>query len=243
MRLKFLNILTEIHDKNVGVVVTAHASIRKFEQPDEMGAYDRYEMKMHKAIAGMLKEWADMILFCNYKTVVVAQNNEMLKKKAQGGKRVMYADHTPSWDGKNRDSLPLEMPLDYSAIKHVVERYLHSGPVPNQISPKETMPRPEPEPQIVDNATVNAPVEDDEVEFYNRNDPVWQGVPDKLLQLMISTQVRPEEIMFVANEQKGYFPSGTMIKDYPSDFVEGWAIACWSQLYAAIEKNRGNTPF
>ena len=33
------------------VVITAHAKMRKFEQPDEQGAYDRWEMKLSKQVA------------------------------------------------------------------------------------------------------------------------------------------------------------------------------------------------
>ena len=35
---RFLNRLTEVVEAGVNVVLTAHAQIRKFEQPDEMGA-------------------------------------------------------------------------------------------------------------------------------------------------------------------------------------------------------------
>ena len=45
--------------------------MRKFEQPDELGAYDRWELKLDKNTAPLVKEWADMVLFANYKTVVV----------------------------------------------------------------------------------------------------------------------------------------------------------------------------
>ena len=45
---RFLNSLEEIVQAGVHVVLTAHAQMRKFEQPDEMGAYDRYEMKLGK---------------------------------------------------------------------------------------------------------------------------------------------------------------------------------------------------
>ena len=34
----------------------------KFEQPDEMGAYDRWEMKLTKQVAPLLKEWWDWSL-------------------------------------------------------------------------------------------------------------------------------------------------------------------------------------
>ncbi|NCC51353.1 MAG: ATP-binding protein [Spartobacteria bacterium] len=96
------------------VVVVAHAMITKFEQPDEMGAYDRYEMRLIMArknnLSAMLKEWADMVLFLNYRTMVV--EDETGKKKAQGGKRVVYTEHTPSWDAKNRHDLPSMMPVE-----------------------------------------------------------------------------------------------------------------------------------
>ena len=82
------------------VVITAHAKMRKFEQPDEQGAYDRWEMKLSKQVAPLLKEWCDMLLFLNYKTYVVT--TETNAKKAQGGKRVIYTSHHPCWDAKNR---------------------------------------------------------------------------------------------------------------------------------------------
>lgn len=65
---RLLNLLEEVVKTGVNVVLTAHAKIRKFEQPDELGAYDRWEMKLTKQTAPMVKEWADMVLFCNYKT-------------------------------------------------------------------------------------------------------------------------------------------------------------------------------
>ncbi len=45
---RFLNRLSGVVDAGINVVLTAHAQIRKFEQPDEMGAYDRYELKLGK---------------------------------------------------------------------------------------------------------------------------------------------------------------------------------------------------
>ena len=101
------------------VVVTAHAKMRKFEQPDEQGAYDRWEMKLTKQVAPLVKEWCDLLLFVNYKTYVLT--TETNSKKAQGGKRVMYAAHHPCWDAKNRHGLPEEMPLDFASIAHIFE--------------------------------------------------------------------------------------------------------------------------
>lgn len=102
------------------VVITAHAKMRKFEQPDEMGAYDRWEMKLSKQVAPLLKEWCDMLLFLNYKTYVVTSENNT--QKAQGGKRVMYTSHHPCWDAKNRHGLSDEMDLSFSGIAHLFQK-------------------------------------------------------------------------------------------------------------------------
>ena len=105
-------------DAGINVVFTAHAMMRKFEQPDEMGAYDRWEMKLSKKVAPLLKEWADMVLFCNYKTDVITDQNTK-SKKATGGKRVMYATHHPCWDAKNRYGLPDQMAMSFDEIAHL----------------------------------------------------------------------------------------------------------------------------
>ncbi len=82
---RLLNLLEEIVGSGVHVVLTAHAAMRKFEQPDEMGAYDRWELKLQKKTAALVKEWSDLLLFANYKTVSVAADNTGKKFKAQGG--------------------------------------------------------------------------------------------------------------------------------------------------------------
>lgn len=109
----------------IHVVITAHAKMRKFEQPDEMGAYDRWEMKLSKQVAPLLKEWCDHLFFCNYQTFVVTSDNDT--KKAQGGKRVIYTSHHPARDAKSRVSLPEIIDLDYKNIAHIFE--------PNTITP------------------------------------------------------------------------------------------------------------
>ena len=126
---RFLNSLSEVVEKGVNVVLTAHAQMRKFEQPDELGAYDRWELKLGKKTSSqtspLVKEWADILLFCNYKTIVVnvdGQGAQKGKNKAQGGRRVMYTSHHACWDAKNRYGLPDELPMEYSAIAHVIEQ-------------------------------------------------------------------------------------------------------------------------
>lgn len=118
---RLLNILEEVVGRGIHVVLTAHAQMRKFEQPEEMGSYDRWEMKLGKKTAPLVKEWADMVLFAKYKIHVVnvdGQGAQKGKNKAQGGQRVMMTSHTPSWDAKNRHGLKEELPFAYSEIAH-----------------------------------------------------------------------------------------------------------------------------
>lgn len=114
---KLLKAFDSVIDAGICVVITAHAKMRKFEQPDEMGAYDRWEMKLSKQAAPLLKEWCDMLLFCNYQTYVVNSENDT--KKAQGGKRVIFTTHHPCWDAKNRHNLPEVIDLDFNNIAHL----------------------------------------------------------------------------------------------------------------------------
>lgn len=128
---RLLNKLEELVEMGINVVVTAHAKMRKFEQPDEMGAYDRWELKLQKQTGPLLKEWADMVLFANYKTTVVnvdGQGANKGKNKAQGGKRVMFTTHHPCWDAKNRHNLALELPFDFQQIVHCLPGMVTTPP-------------------------------------------------------------------------------------------------------------------
>ena len=111
---EFLRECSRVVDAGMNVCITAHAWMRKQELPDEMGAFDRWELKLSKRCAPLLKEWADCVLFCNYKTIVITAENKT--KKGAGGKRTIYTAHKPAFDAKNRHGLPEEMDMAYENI-------------------------------------------------------------------------------------------------------------------------------
>lgn len=119
-----LKLLDKCIDLGLNTVFTAHAKPRKYELPEEQGQFDRWEMKLSRQVAPLLKEWCDMLLFCNYKTYVVTTENN--KKKAQGGKRVMYTTHQPTFDAKNRFGLPEELDFDGMSVYATNENYNYS---------------------------------------------------------------------------------------------------------------------
>lgn len=139
---KLLNLLSEAADKGFNIVITAHAMMRKFEQPDEAGSYDRWEMKLQNSpksnICATVKEWGDMVLFANYKTIVTDKDKQG-KGKGKGGRRVMYTEHHPCWDAKNRYGLPSEMDFSYEGIRGIIEEgmlAMNKPTVPEAPAPK-----------------------------------------------------------------------------------------------------------
>lgn len=114
---KLFELLNKVIEAGVHVAVIAHGKPRKYELPEESGAFDRWELKLTRQVAPLFKEWCDILLFCNYKTYVITTENNT--KKAQGGKRVMYTTHHACWDAKNRFNLPDELELSFKPIAHL----------------------------------------------------------------------------------------------------------------------------
>lgn len=235
---RFLNLLDEIVDRGVNVVITAHAKMRKVEQPDEMGAYDRWEMKLTKFAAPLIKEWADLLLFANYKTYVVAADDSGKKHKAQGGKRVMYTSHHPCWDAKNRDGLAEELPFDYLEIQNIIPdgNTVPTAPATEQAQSPAPSAASQQIEAIVDNETA-APVQPQSVP----NIIIPPEIPSALAALMRENGVSEEEIRKVVADS-GYYPESTQISVYDSDFINAMLIGTWSQVFELIKQNR-EVPF
>ena len=258
---RFLNKLQDLIEIGINVVLTAHAQIRKFELPDEMGSYDKYELKLGKKTssqtAPLVKEWADLLLFCNYKTYLISQEKST-KKKAQGNQRVMYTEHNPAWDAKNRHGLPSELPLDYASIAHIFkteEKEEVKKVVQTEFKDekKEQLQFEQPkyngdleapkiektqEEKIMDNfgdivkEVENKPVEDLVDPFIEKPD----YIPQQLWDLMQQDNVTEEDIQLVT-ESKGYFPKGTPMSVYNEQgYLTGYIIPKWEGLKQLLKQ-------
>lgn len=231
---KFLNKLEEVVEHGINVVLTAHAKMRKFEQPDEMGAYDRWELKLTdksgKSVGAMVKEWADMVLFATYKTIVVKTEDK--KAKAQGGKRIMYTAHHPCWDAKNRHGLADELPFSYAEVAHIF-----AEPTAQARPSAEKPPAAPVTPQTQPAAEPGIPPDENPFE-----EEIPESIPRELADLMRANRVLPSEIEMIV-WSKGYMPSGMPLAEFPEDFVQEVLIAAWPTVFAAIEKDRTDVPF
>ena len=210
---RLLNRLENVIESGVNVVLTAHAQIRKFEKPDESGAFDRYELKLGKKTASqtapLVKEWADMVLFANYQTFVT--KDEKGKTKVSGNRRVMYTVHNACWDAKNRDDLPEMCDFDYKVIEQHIEKAI-AKPVDNT---------PKAEPIAAETYSPSTSAIDFDSEEY-------QKIPNKVRDLMKCDNISVEklkEVIFL----KGFFPKDTPIENMPNEFWE-FIASNWSNL-------------
>lgn len=258
---ELLNLLTDVVNCGINVVLTAHATLRKFEQPDELGSYDRYTMKLidspKTSISAAIKEWADMVLFANYKTIIIT-DSKTKKTKAQGGQRVMYTSHHSCWDAKNRYGLPEELPFSYDQIRHVVETEQQEKTASKPIQESVSAPMREPEevsgkstekPEAPQNAPEHVPEKPKPVtqEDLMREKPVREEeldirIPKALRDLMLHDNIAEWDIENFA-VAKGFIPFGTKIPDFETvspGIIEGLFVAQWTKVRDQIRQTRKN---
>jgi hypothetical protein len=219
------------------VVMVAHGQMRKFEQPHENGAYDRWELKLEKKVCASTKEWADAIFFVNYKTYVV-DDDKTGKKKAKGGQRVIYTSHRPWWDAGNRFGLSDELELKWESIAPCFpppNQAIGAQPAPQPPASATPTPTPEPEPVPMpqpapQTATTPQPL---------AQSPVAPPADflGPLFDLMKRDQVTEHEVQ-LAVAKRGYYPQDTPMENYDPQFVSGKLVAYWDVVRRTIDEVR-----
>ena len=261
-----LDALEEVLAAGKHVVVTAHAQISRFEQPDAVGSYDRWTMKTSKQVAPLLREWCDMLLFANYKTVVEkAGTGANAKNKASGGKRMLYTTHNPCWDAKNRFGLPDEVPFEFASIAACIVpvenptqgRTVAPSAFPNAATDapvrtstaksSEPAPAPAERPVMVEDEPLAAPAPDpamQQVQAEARRDIAAEldalGYPAALRDLMVPNNI-DDSMLRHAVFQRGCYPQDMPVAKYHPDLV-GNIVAKWPQWLAFIREN-SDIPF
>ena len=108
-------------ERGMAVVLTAHAQVRRFDDPTS-ASYDRFELALHKTASALVSEWADVIAFAAHDTVVRTEDAGFNKKlkKAVASERVIHLERQPAFNAKNRDQLPAKLPLSWEAFSHAL---------------------------------------------------------------------------------------------------------------------------
>lgn len=230
---RFLVQLDACIGQGINVVVLAHAVLKTVTLPEEMGTYDHWELKLSSKttnkVAPLVKEWADLLLFANYKTILIEDGT---RKKAAGGKRIMYTTHTTFADAKNRFSLAEELPFDYNEIARLIPNGADPGVKPMQEKKQETkqktIKKSEPESTV--------PVQNTDIPATSTAKKTVNPVLQKVYDLMKQEHITEEQIR-KAVAMKGYFPEDMPMKDYPADFIDGVLIGAWEQIKTFILNN------
>jgi hypothetical protein len=119
------------------VVLIAHSKIVRFEAPDALAAYDRYELKLSKQCSPLLKEFADELWFMRFKTRV--STTDTGRGKGIGGKeRIILTTHSAAYDAKTRSGLAEELPMEWESVAHLFAKPA-AKPV-NAIADKKEVP-------------------------------------------------------------------------------------------------------
>ena len=255
---QILELLDAIVARGVHVVLVCHSMIRKFEQPDEMGSYDRYMLKLNeKNIAPIVKEWLDMLLFCNYKTDVVTAADGKTKKARGGQKRIMYANHSACWDAKNRFGLPDEMPMEYEQIAQL---FGEAAPVeaqeietlkpepPKPVEVKKDTPATVGTSATLPTAKPKKPAKKDEKpsarpDYLHSDDQEKDAALEQLWQLMVKDMVYDPTVIQAVVAEKEYYDLSTPIRDYDIDFIEGCLIEAWPEVNKLAQTKINDLPF
>lgn len=248
---KMLDLLSDAAEAGKNALVVLHAAIRSFTNPEEMGTFNRYTLELIDtpkcSNSSAVKQWADAVLFANYKDMIV-EDDKTKKKYAMGGERVLYTQRTPAWDAKNRFNLPPEIPMTIEALAPLFETADTAAPaapvatVPAYTAPQAPAPVPQP---AATSKPEEIPTQAVKPQETAKNEPTvsqkttesWNGIPQKLVDLMEANGVDPYEIR-LAVFQKGYYPYDTPVGSYDPSFIEGCLIGAWPQVFSMITKNR-----
>jgi AAA domain len=115
---QFLSEVENLQEKRgMHVIFLAHTKIKTFKNP-EGEDFDRYTMKLWDSpscsFSGLIKEWAEEVLFANLETFSVKENKRARAKGISTGARLIYTTRTAAYDAKNRHNLPDSFPLDWN---------------------------------------------------------------------------------------------------------------------------------
>jgi len=121
--LSGLNYLRDTQD--IQPILVCHTQVRTINKPT-MEPYDSFVLKLHRSLCGDVMEWADVILFIAFETIVKKIDSGFNRKDSraiQSGKRFLYTSGSMGVDAKNRFDLPAEIPADWDEYQKLISNF------------------------------------------------------------------------------------------------------------------------
>jgi hypothetical protein len=80
-------------------------------------------MSLHAKSGGLIKQWADAVLFANFEQFAAKDAKTKRTKGVSTGARLIYTTRTAAYDAKNRADLPESMPLAWEDFAAALEAH------------------------------------------------------------------------------------------------------------------------
>ena len=106
-------------DRNMGIILLAHANVKRFESPDQ-DSYDRYQPALHDSASAMWQEYCDEVLFASYRVFVRKEDLGFDRDRTiavDGNERFVRTQETAAVLAKNRLGMPSEIPFAWEAYQ------------------------------------------------------------------------------------------------------------------------------
>ncbi len=125
-------------DRAMNAILIAHCEVKTFNPPD-MDSYERYQPKLGNRANALVQEWADMVLFAGFRTIVKHEDGKDKRKEAIGkaittGERLLHTGEKPSYVAKNRYSLPDVLPFRWNSLAEAIG--IEQNPTPEPFDDK-----------------------------------------------------------------------------------------------------------
>tara|TARA_B100000029_G_scaffold178806_1_gene176174 strand:- start:1136 stop:1963 length:828 start_codon:yes stop_codon:yes gene_type:complete len=134
---KMLSGLNYLRDtQSIQPVLICHTQVRTINKPT-MEPYDSFVLKLHKSLCADVMEWADVILFVAFETIVKKIDSGFNRKDSraiQSGKRFLYTSGSMGVDAKNRFDLPPEIPADWNGYQKLINNFWEGNNSDNTVT-------------------------------------------------------------------------------------------------------------
>lgn len=95
------------------VILVCHTEVKTVSDPTQLNPYDKFQIKLNKHPAALIRSRTDMILFAQKEQILKTEKNSK-KAKVVGEERLLYTSGGPGFEGKNRYRMPEKLPLSFA---------------------------------------------------------------------------------------------------------------------------------
>ena len=113
--------------KQMHVILLAHSVLKVYRNP-EGDDFDRFTMKFNEKASGLVREWCDELLFCNFETFASKDSKTKRVRGVSQGNRLIYTIRRATFDAKTRHGVPDMIPLDWSEFEKAATNRLPADP-------------------------------------------------------------------------------------------------------------------